>query len=74
MPNGPAIRRMRPRDRGVLFLYGIDPALAGPDAGLPSNSPPIIGFAVSFPASSSGVRVKYRVNNIFWELEYGGIG
>lgn len=74
VPSGPAIRRMRPRDRGVLFLYAIDPELAGKDAGLPPGSPPVTGFAASFPASESGVRVKYRVNNIFWEQEYGGIG
>ncbi|MDX1063882.1 endonuclease [Sinorhizobium medicae] len=72
VPNGPAIRRLRPRERGALFLYGIDPALAGPDAGLYDDSPPVIGFAVSFPASDSGVRVKYSVNNIYWEQEYGG--
>jgi hypothetical protein len=71
-PNGPAIRKVRPRERGVLFLYAIDPALAGPDAGLPTDAPPILGFAVSFPASDTGVRVKYRVNNIYWEQEYGG--
>lgn len=71
-PNGPAIRKVRPRERGVLFLYAIDPELAGPDAGLPADAPPIIGFAVSFPASDTGVRVKYRVNNIYWEQEYGG--
>lgn len=71
-PNGPAIRKIRPRERGVLFLYVIDPALAGPDAGLPDGTPPVIGFAVSFPASDTGVRVRYSVNNIYWEQEYGG--
>jgi hypothetical protein len=71
-PNGPAIRKIRPRERGMLFLYAIDPALAGPDAGLPVGTPPVIGFAVSFPASDTGVRVRYSVNNIYWEQEYGG--
>lgn len=70
-PNGPAIRKVRPKERGVLFLYAVDPALAGPDAGLPADAPPVIGFAVSFPASETGVRVRYRVNNIYWEQEYG---
>jgi hypothetical protein len=70
-PNGPAIRKVRPRERGVLFLYAIDPALAGPDAGLPADAPPVIGFAVSFPASDTAARVRYRVNNIYWEQEYG---
>lgn len=73
-PNGPAIRKVRPGERGVLFLYAIDPALAGPDAGLPADAPPVIGFAVSFPASDTALRVTYRVNNIYWEQEYGGAG
>jgi hypothetical protein len=72
-PNGPAIRKVRPKERGVLFLYAIDPALAGDDVRLPEDTPPVIAFAASFPASQSGARVKYRVNNVFWELEYGGI-
>ena len=73
VPNGPAIRRVRPKERGVLFIYAIDPALAGADAKLPKDTPPVIALAASFPASRSGTRVKYRVNNVFWELEYGGI-
>ena len=72
VPNGPAIRIVRPKERGILFIYAIDPALAGPDADLPADSPAVIGWAVSFPASNTGVRVKYRVNNIYWAQEYGG--
>ena len=72
VPGGRAIREIRPRDRGVLFLYVLDPTLAGDDAGLLLESPPVLGFAISFPASNSGVRVKYKVNNILWEREYGG--
>jgi Z1 domain len=77
-PNGPAIRQIRgfgaegvtPHpDRGVLFLYAIDPSLA--EAGLPTDSPPVIAFAISFPASHSGVKVEYKVNNVLWEREYG---
>ena len=71
VPSGRAIREVRPRDCGVLFLYVLDPALAGDNAGLPLESPPVLGFAISFPASNSGVRVKYKVNNILWEQEYG---
>ena len=70
-PNGPAIRKVRPKTQGVLFLYVLDPALAD-DAGLAKDGPPVLGFALSFPASSSGVRVDYQVNNILWEQEYGG--
>lgn len=80
VPNGPAIRRIRglggngvpPHpERGVLFLYGIDPALAGPEAGLPDACPPVVAFAISFPESRSGARVEYKVNNVAWEQEYG---
>ena len=70
-PNGPAIRKVRPKTRGVLFLYVLDPAQAGPDSGLDEDGPPVVGFALSFPASSSGVRVNYKVNNILWEQEFG---
>jgi len=80
VPNGPAIRLIRGfgavgvpahPERGVLFLYGIDPALAGPDAGLGRECPPVIAFAISFPNSRAGVKVEYKVNNVAWELEYG---
>lgn len=69
LPNGPAIRAIRSRDRGVLFLYPLQP---GDDAGLPVGTPAVIGFGVSFPSSNTGVSVTYRVNNVYWEQEYGG--
>ena len=70
-PNGPAIRKVRPKIRGVFFLYLLDPALADDDK-LAKDGPPVVGFGLSFPASNSGVRVNYQVNNILWEQEYGG--
>ena len=77
-PSGPSIRRIRgegagivagdPR-RGLLLLYVLDPALARDDMmGLPS----VAAFGISFPASGSGVKVKYEVNNVAWEQDYGG--
>jgi hypothetical protein len=81
-PNGPAIRRIRglgapgvsPHpDRGVLFLYALDPAEA--EIGFPSGTPPVVAFAISFPASSldTSIRVEYKVNAVLWEQEYGGV-
>ncbi len=79
-PNGPAIRRVRgfgtpdvrPRpDKGVLILYAIDPEDVGTAIALPSDSPPIMAFGISFPGSKSGVKVEYKVNNVLWEQEYG---
>lgn len=77
-PSGVAIRRIRgfgadaiPAhcDRGLLALYALDPALAS--ANFPPNTPAIIGFGISFPASNSSLRVEYKVNNVGWEQEYG---
>lgn len=77
-PNGPAVRKIRgfgaqgvtPRpDRGVLFLYWLDPKIA--DADFPVDAPPITAFAISFPGSNSGMKVEYKVNNVLWEQEYG---
>ncbi len=75
-PNGPAIRKIRgmgapdvpaARERGVLLLYPLDPNKAGV-AGI---TVPIVGFGISFPASSSGVKVEYEVDHLLWETEYG---
>lgn len=81
-PSGIAIRRVkglgaegvpaRPQ-RGLLLLYVIDPQYES--AGLPSGTPPIVAFGISFPASSAEnmrrYTVQYKVNNVLWELEYG---
>ena len=77
-PAGPAIRRVRGLgaagvpgrpDRGLLFLYVIDPLEA--EAAFPAGTPPIAAFAISFPASSRDEKVEYKVNNVLWEQEYG---
>ena len=77
-PAGPAIRRVRGfgaaglpgrPDRGLLFLSLLDPQKA--EAGFSGDTPPIAGFAVSFPSSSRDERVEYKVNNVLWEQEYG---
>ena len=78
MPSGPAIRRIRgsgaanvtPRpDRGLLLLYVIDPEEAG--AGLSKDIEGIAAFGISFPGSRSGVKVEYKVTNLYWEQEFG---
>jgi len=55
-------------ERGLLFLYHLDPEAAGFDAG----STPILAFAASFPGSDSSIKVDYLVNNILWGQEYAG--
>ncbi|HCT9233327.1 TPA: hypothetical protein OUC02_004933 [Escherichia coli] len=54
----------------MLLLYALDPAKA--KAEFPHDTPPVIAFGISFPDSKAGVKVEYKVNNVGWELEYGG--
>ncbi|HBG05156.1 MAG: endonuclease [Geobacteraceae bacterium GWC2_58_44] len=77
-PNGPAIRKTRGfgadgvaghPERGVLLLYLLDPMKA--DVGFPEGTPPVVAFGISFPGTSSGRKVEYKVNNVLWEQEYG---
>ncbi|MBZ9769422.1 Z1 domain-containing protein [Mesorhizobium sp. CA6] len=78
-PSGPAIRRVRGegingqgghRERGLLLIYLLDPAEAG--GNVPADLPPVVAFGISFPASESGTKVEYKVNNVAWMQEYGG--
>jgi len=74
-PSGRAVREIRgfgaPEitghpEKGLLFLYHLDPT----EAGFEEGSTPILAFAISFPGSDSSVKVDYLVNNILWEQEY----
>ncbi|MFZ2987539.1 Z1 domain-containing protein [Ideonella sp.] len=79
VPSGVALRRIRglgapglagDPQRGLLLLYLIDPQKS--EAGLPPGAPPLVGFGISFPGSTAGRKVEYKVNNVLWEQEYGG--
>ncbi|CAL61999.1 Conserved hypothetical protein [Herminiimonas arsenicoxydans] len=59
-------------DRGLLLLYPVSPLSEGAKELVPKNwSGPIMGFAISFPASESGETVAYKVDHLKWEEEYG---
>ena len=60
-PGGKDIRQARPKDRGMLLIYPLDPQ----NAGLPEGTPPVIGVAISFPKSDTATEVTYTVNNVF---------
>lgn len=77
-PNGPAVRRVRGKgadgvppalERGLLLLYLLDPQKA--EGGFGDRTAPIAAFGVSFPSSTSGVKVEYKVDHLLWETEYG---
>jgi hypothetical protein len=62
---GLQIRNVRSPRRGLLLLY---PLLWRP--WMISGLPPV-GFAVSFPASATAKKIRYRVTNLWWEQEFG---
>jgi len=52
--------------RGLLLLYPLSPVPAEI-----TFDGPVMGFGISFPASSTSTTVAYKVNNIYWNQEYG---
>jgi hypothetical protein len=59
-PSGEIVRKdIRGKKRPLLLLYLLDPA----GAKLPSDSPPVVGYAISFPASNFQADVEYAVNS-----------
>ena len=60
-PGGREIRQARPKTRGLLIIYPLDPKYAG----LPEGSPPVIGVAISFPKGENVDEATYTVNNVF---------
>ena len=72
IPVGRWIRSVRPRSRGLMLIYMLreksETHIAYGTAPLPC---PLVGFAVSFPDSDTKVTVKYRVNNVYWQQEFG---
>lgn len=55
---------------GLLLIYPLS-RKGAKDAGVADSGDPIIGFAISFPASTTGITAEYKVDHLFWETEYG---
>lgn len=64
-PNGRVLRVLRRPTHGLLLIYPLEPLA---DAGVDPNGPPVIGVALSFPASKTVLGVEYRVNRV-WDAE-----
>lgn len=61
------------RTKALLILYMLE--IRNKNQREPDNKNLVPAFGVSFPASNSGVKVPYIVNNVLqqeWNLEYGG--
>ena len=72
-PYGRVLRVLRPRSHGLLIIY---PLVPPEEAGVGENMPvrktgldrhgdPVIGVALSFPASETVLGVEYRVNRVW---------
>jgi hypothetical protein len=59
-PAGRAARIVRAKTHGLLLIYPLNPDEAGH-----GGTDPIIGVALSFPASQTAETVEYKVNNVF---------
>jgi hypothetical protein len=67
LPSGPMIRRQRDPGSGLLLIYPLDPVEIEQ-----SDSPAIMGIAVSFPWSPSATTIEYVVTRTYFdqEMEY----
>lgn len=59
-PSGRGIRSVRAKERGLLLLYPLDGRIAGT-----TGAAPVVGLAISFPASDTAKAIAYMVNNVF---------
>lgn len=62
-PSGPGIRFARPKHRGLLIIYPLDPVVPKTASGMP-----VIGIAISFPNSTTARPITYKVTNLFTQL------
>lgn len=70
-PSGPFIRETRSPQRGLLLIYPLkNPRETEPPT---LGLPPVLALAYSISKSASpgDVKVKYTVNNVYWEQEFG---
>jgi hypothetical protein len=68
-PSGPFIRNVRSPQNGLLLIYPLDHSQFDKSF----TSVPIIGFAISFPESTTGkmIAIEYQVNTTYWQERYG---
>lgn len=72
MSRGRLIREHRPRERGLLILYLLNPVPATAE-GVGADDIPLVAPYVSFPYSKGAVAVSYKLNYRYWEDELGGV-
>ena len=72
-PSGPYIRAERPKERGLLLIYPLDPGVEGLfDGDERAAGNPVIGYALSFPGTDHpDEAVEYLVNTVYFREEFG---
>ena len=63
-PDGKILRSKRSPKNGLLLLYPLDPEVI-------NSKIPVIGFVISFPDSKTAQMIEYKVNNVYWQEEFG---
>ncbi|MFB8793275.1 MAG: Z1 domain-containing protein [Microcoleus sp.] len=63
-PDGKILRSKRSPKNGLLLLYPLDPQEINSEI-------PVMGFVISFPDSKTAQMVEYKVNNVYWQEEFG---
>lgn len=82
-PSGNAIRQVRDPECGLLMLYPLDPKNeVGKDPSYrytdkvecAARNSPVLAFGISFPfvEADKASKVRYIVNNVYWQQEFGG--
>ena len=73
--SGSIVRRSRPAQRGLLLIYPLEAPLEeyreAAKPGVVLTSDPLVGFAVSFPASLNAPAMDYVVNQRFLDELFG---
>jgi len=68
-PGGQHVRAVRPVDKGLLLIYPLE-IRNQREEGAETLAYPVIGYAISFPASRKSTAIKYCVNRAYWKNLY----
>ena len=70
-PDPEKTRSARPKERGLLMLYPLDPKQIGASGHPEDPELPVIGIALSFPQSPTAKAIDYSVNHVYYNDRYG---
>lgn len=64
-PAGQMVRSARPRTRGFLMMYLLDPSVITMADG--DDTSAVVGIGLSFPYTDNSAAIEYTVNNVYWD-------